>query len=101
MKELNLFDSRTNIHRHVTGERLLEFFHFLSILILSAVLFKSIEGMSIAISMNFTLTNVATEVVVGHKNSSNDKKITLLLRKFCFTNRNSKTLRKNPGPVIF
>ena len=31
MQELNLFDPRTNIHRNVTGERLLEFFYYPSL----------------------------------------------------------------------
>ena len=33
----------------------------------SAILFKSIEGMLIATSMNLSMTNIANEVVVNHK----------------------------------
>ena len=67
MQELNLFDPQTNIHRNVTGERLSEFFYSLSLSSPSAILFKSIEGMSIATSMNLSMTNIANEVVVNHK----------------------------------
>ena len=67
MQELNLFDPRTNIHRNVTGERLSEFFYSLSLSSPSAILFKSIQGMSIATSMNLSMTNIANEVVVSHK----------------------------------
>ena len=67
MQELNLFDPRTNIHRNVTGECLSEFFYSLSLSSPSAILFKSIEGMSIATSMNLSMTNIANEVVVSHK----------------------------------
>ena len=84
MQELNLFDPRTNIHRNVTGERLSEFFYSLSLSSPSAVLFKSIEGMSIANSMKLSMANIA-KVAVNHKNTSSDEKITLLLRKLCFT----------------
>ena len=67
MQELNLFDPQTNIHRNVTGERLSEFFYSLSLSSPAAILFKSIEGMSIATSMNLSMTNIANEVVVNHK----------------------------------
>ena len=97
MQELNLFDPQTNIHRNVTGERLSEFFYSLSLSSPSAILFKSIEGVSIATSMNLSMINIANEVVVNHKNSSCDEKITLLLRKLCFAERKPKTLRKVPG----
>ena len=90
MQELNLFDPQTNIHRNVTGERLSEFFYSLSLSSPSAVLFKSIEGMSIATSMNLSLTNIANEVVVNHKNFSSDEKITLLLRKLFYGKGNPK-----------
>ena len=95
MQELNLFDPWTNIHRNVTGERLSEFFYSLSLSSPSAVLFKSIEGMSIATSMNLSLTNIANEVVVNHKNSSSDEKITLLLRKLCFTEKEIQNIEKS------
>ena len=95
MQELNLFDSRTNIHINVTGVRLSEFFCSLSLSSPSAVLFKSIEGMSIATSMNLSLTNIANEVVVNHKNSSSDEKITLLLRKLCFTEKEIQNIEKS------
>ena len=95
MQELNLFDPQTNIHRNVTGERLSEFFYSLSLSSPSAVLFKSIEGMSIATSMNLSLTNIANEVVVNHKNSSSDEKITLLLRKLCFTEKEIQNIEKS------
>ena len=95
MQELNLFDSRTNIHINVTGVRLSEFFYSLSLSSPSAVLFKSIEGMSIATSMNLSLTNIANEVVVNHKNSSSDEKITLLLRKLCFTEKEIQNIEKS------
>ena len=49
--------------------------------------------MSIATSMNLSLTNIANEVVVNHKNSSSDEKITLLLRKSCFTENIGKSTR--------
>ena len=90
MQELNLFDPQTNIHRNVTGERLSEFFYSLSLSSPAAILFKSIEGMSIATSMNLSMTNIAIEVVVNHKNSSSDKKITLLLRKLFYGKGNLK-----------
>ena len=67
MQEFNLFDPQTNIHRNVTGERLSEFFYSLSLSSPAAILFKSIEGMSIATSMNLCMTNIANEVVVNHK----------------------------------
>ena len=84
MQQLNLFDPRTNIHRNVTGVYLSGFFYSLSLSSPSTILFESIEGMSIATSMNFSKTDIAIEVVVNHKNSSSDEKITLLLRKLCF-----------------
>ena len=67
MQELNLFDPWTNIHRNVTGECLSEFFYSLSLSSPSAILFKSIEGMSIATSMNLSMTNIANEIVVNQK----------------------------------
>ena len=97
MQELNLLDPRTNIHRNVTRERLSEFFYSLSLSSPSAVLFKSIEGMSIATSMNLSLTNIANEVVVNHKNFSSDEKITLLLRKLFYGKGNPKHWEKYPG----
>ena len=95
MQELNLFDPQTSIHRNVTGERLSEFFYSLSLSSPSAILFKSIEGMSIATSMNLSMTNIAIEVVVNHKNSSSDKKITLLLRKLCFMEKETQNIEKS------
>ena len=95
MQELNLFDPQTNIHRNVTGERLSEFFYSLSLSSPSAVLFKSIEGMSIATSMNLSLTNITNEVVGNHKNSSSDGKITLLLRKSCLTEKEIQNIGKS------
>ena len=87
MQKLNLFEPRTNIYRNVTGEHLSEFFYSLSLSGPSAVLFKSIVGMSIATTLNFTLTDIANKVVVNNKNSSSDQKITLILRKLCFTEK--------------
>ena len=102
MQELNLFDPRTNIHRNVPGERLSEFFYSLSLSSPSAVLFKSIEGMSIAASMNLSLTNITNEVVVNHKNSSSDEKVTFLLRKLCFTEKEIQNIEKSTrGTVRF
>ena len=72
-----------------------EFFYSLPLSSPSAVLFKSIEGMSIATSMNLSLTNIANEVVVNHKNSSSDEKITLLLRKLCFTEKDIQNIEKS------
>ena len=95
MQELNLFDPRTNIHRNVTGERLSEFFYSLSLSSPSAVLFKSIEGMSIAASMNLSPTNITNELVVNHKNSSSEEKVTFLLRKLCFTEKEIQNIEKS------
>ena len=95
MQELNLFDPQTNIHRNVTGERLSEFFYSLSLSSPSAILFKSIEGMSIATSMNLSMTNIANEVVVNHKNFSSDEKISMLLRKLCFMEKEIQNIEKS------
>ena len=100
MQELNLFDPRTNIHRNVTGEHLSEFFYYLSLSSPSAVLFKSIECMSIPASMNLSLTNIANEVVENHKNSSSDEKITLLLRKLCFTVSEIQNIEKSTRRTV-
>ena len=100
MQELNLFDPQTNIHRNVTGERLSEFFYSLSLSSPSAVLFKSIEGMSIAASMNLSLTNITNEVVVNHKNSSSDEKVTFLLRKLCFTEKEIQNIEKSTRVTV-
>ena len=51
--------------------------------------------MSIATSMNLSTTNIANEVVVNHKNSSSDEKITLLLRKLCFTGKDIQNIEKS------
>ena len=99
IQELNLFD-RTNIHRNQYS--LSVFFYSLSLSSLSAVLFKSLEGMSIVTSMSLSLTNTANEVVVNHKNSSSDEKITLLLRKLCFTEKEIQNIEKSTrGTVRF
>ena len=95
LQELNLFDPWTNIDRNVTGEHLSEFFYSQSLSSPSVVLFNSIEGMSIATSMNLSTTNIANEVVVNHKNSSSDEKITLLLRKLCFTGKDIQNIEKS------
>ena len=95
MQELNLFDLRTNIDRNVTGERLSEFFYSPSLSNPSTVLLKSTEGILIATSMNLSLTNITNEVVVNHKNSSSDEKITLLLRKSCFTEKEIQNIEKS------
>ena len=95
MQELNLFDLRTNIDRNVTGERLSEFFYSPSLSNPSTVLLKSTEGILIATSMNLSLTNITNEVVVNHKNSSSDEKITLLLRKLSFTEKEIQNIEKS------
>ena len=51
--------------------------------------------MSIATSMNLTLTNITNEVVVNHKNSSCDEKIILLLRKLCITEKEIQNIEKS------
>ena len=56
MQELNLIHPQTNI---VATEHLSEFFYLLSLSNPSAILFKSIEGMSIVTSMNLSMTNIA------------------------------------------
>ena len=89
-------------HRHVPGERLSEFFYSLSLSSPSVVLFKSIEGMSIAASMNLSLTNITNEVVVNHKNSSSDEKVTFRLRKLCFSEKEIQNIEKSTrGTVRF
>ena len=45
--------------------------------------------------MNLSMTNIANEVVVNHKNSSSDKKITLLLRKLCFMEKETQNIEKS------
>ena len=44
--------------------------------------------------MNLNMTNIAGEVVVYHKNSSSDEKITFLLRKLCFTEKEIQNIEK-------
>ena len=51
--------------------------------------------MSIATCMNLTLTNIANELVVNHKNLSSDKTITLLLRKLYFTEKEIQNIEKS------
>ena len=86
MQELNLLDPLTNILRNVTGKCLPQFFD-LQLSSPSAISFNFIEDLLTATSMNLTLTSIANEVVVNHKNSSSDEKITSLLRKLCFTEK--------------
>ena len=95
MQEFNLFDPQTNIHRNVTGERLSEFFYSLSLSSPSAILFKSIEGMSIATSMNLSMTNIVNEVVVNLKTPLVTKK-SHCFQGNCVLQRKPKTLRKVP-----
>ena len=95
MQELNLFNPQTNIHRNVTGEHLSEFFYSLSLSSPASILFKSIEGMSIATSMNLSMTNITNEVVVNHKTPLVTKKITLHLRKLCFTEKEMQHIEKS------
>ena len=95
IQELNLFDPRTNIHRNQYC--LSVFFYSLSLSSLSAVLFKSLECMSVAASMSLNLTNIANEVVVNRKSSSSDEKITLLLKKLCFTEKEIQNIEKSTG----
>ena len=97
MQELNLFDPQTNIHRNVTVEHLSEFFYSLSLSSPSAIIFKSIEGILIATSMNLSMTNIANEVIVNHKNSFSNEKIALLLRKLCFTEKETQNIEKSTG----
>ena len=97
MQELNLFDPRTNIHRNVTGECLSEFFYSLSLSSPSAILFKSIEGMSIATSMNLSMTNIVNEVVVNLKTPLVTKKSHCFQGNCVLQKRKPKTLRKVPG----
>ena len=93
MQKLNLFDPRTKF-----TEMLQESAYQNSFIIRHyQALPPSIEGMPIATSMNLSLTNIANEVVVNHKNFSSDEKITLLLRKCVSRKRKPKTLRKYPG----
>ena len=40
------------------------------------------------------MRNIASEVVVYHKNSSSDEKITFLLRKLCFTEKEIQNIEK-------
>ena len=51
--------------------------------------------MLIATSMNLTLTNISDEVVVNKKNSSSNEKITLLLRKLCFMEKEIQNIEKS------
>ena len=97
MQGLNLFDPQTNIHRNVTGECLSEFFYSLSLSSPAAILFKSIEGMSIATSMNLSMTNIANEVVVNHKTPLVTKKSHCFYGNCVLQKRKCKTLRKVPG----
>ena len=97
MQELNLFDPKTNIHRNVTGERLSEFFYSLSLSSPAAILFKSIDGMSIETSMSLCLTNITNEVVVNHKTPLVTKKSHCFYGNCVLQKRKRKTLRKVPG----
>ena len=97
MQEFNLFDPQTNIHRNVTGERLSEFFYSLSLSSPSAILFKSIEGMSIATSINLSMTNITNEVVANLKTSLVTKKSHCFQGNCVLQKRKPKTLRKVPG----
>ena len=45
--------------------------------------------------MNLTLTNIANEVVVNYKNTSSDQKITSLLRKLYFTEKEIQSIEKS------
>ena len=96
MQELNLFDPQTNIHRNVAGECLSEFFYSLSLSSPAAILFKSIEGMSIATSMNLCMANIANEVAVNHKTPLVTKKSHCFYGNCILQKRKYETLRKVP-----
>ena len=49
----------------------------------------------IATSTNLSMTNIANEVIVNHKNSFSNEKIALLLRKLCFTEKETQNIEKS------
>ena len=53
----------------------------------TAVLFKSVEGMSIPSSNNLTVIGIANEVNNSDSTLSDDEKITSLLKKLCFSEK--------------
>ena len=60
----------------------------------AVILFKSFEGMLTATSMNLNMTKIANVVVVNYKTLVT-KKITFLLRKLCFTKKETQNIEKS------
>ena len=94
MQELSQFDPRQSLHQNMTGERLSNFIHRISVANPNAVLLKSVEGMAIPTSGNFTLANIASEIMVDQSLSSDDAKVAKFLAKMCFSEKDVKTVEK-------
>ena len=90
MIELNKFDPREKVHQKMTNERLSLLIHKLSHSNPSAVVFKSIEEMSIPTSKNLTVIGIATEV--SKINLSDSEKITKLLKKLIFSDKEKSSV---------
>ena len=91
---INQCDLRTNCHKTFTEEHLLDFFYSLLLMSPSAVLFKSIGGMLITTFVHLCITNITNVVDANKKNSSNNEKIILLLRKLCFKEKETQSIEK-------
>ena len=87
MAELNKFDPREKLQQNMTNERLTLLLNGIQKSNPTAVLFKSIEGMSIdsVTCHNLTVISIANEVTIGCQDK--DEKMTTLLKKLCFSEK--------------
>ena len=96
MIELNKFDPRERLLQNMTGERLSLLLHGLSKSNPNAVLFKSVEGISIPStkSHNLSITGIANEIINSNENQSPSDQVTTLLKQLCFSEKEVATVEK-------
>ena len=87
MAELSKFDPREKLQQTMTNDRLTLLLNRIHKSNPNAVLFKSIEGMSIdsVESRNLTVTSIANEVAIGCQDKH--EQVATLLKKLCFSEK--------------
>ena len=93
MAELSKFDPSEKLQQTMTNDRLTLLLNRIHKSNPNAVLFKSIEGMSIdsVESRNLTVTSIANEVAIGCQDK--DEQVATLLKNLCFSEKNVQLLR--------
>ena len=94
LQELFNFDPGRNSHRNKTGEHMSQLFESLKASCPGAVLFKSIEGLSVTSKSSINILDIANKIITFSNAITDDQKISQFLKHLTITEAQKVNVEK-------